>query len=385
LAVETNECKMSNIAFFITTTGWGGLEMNVLKMALGLAELKYNVTLFACKNSKLALEAEGKLTSLIKIEAPKKYFGFRAAKKISQSLKKDNIDLIIVNDNRDLDVISWAKRLFHRKLKVIYHQQMQIGINKKDFIHTLRFKTINYWISPLNWLKVEIGQNTKYPTERVKIIPLCADVERYTKRKYSQKQALKKLGIQPKGKLVGIIGRISPKKGQGFVIEAMKELITKYADLELLVFGSATINDAECQAYEKNIHQYVKDNQLESVVHFKEFSADTELFYNSVDIFTIASESETFGMVTIEAMLSELPIIAADTGGSPEILDGGKLGRLYKYGNIPSYCEQVEWILNNNEEIKSMATKAKEKAMTEYSHLNEITRIAEVVELAKKD
>ncbi|MGY8976988.1 MAG: glycosyltransferase [Cytophagales bacterium] len=36
---------------------------------------------------------------------------------------------------------------------------------------------------------------------------------------------------------------------------------------------------------------------------------DVSVFYNAIDIFALASHSETFGMVTIEAMLSKLPII----------------------------------------------------------------------------
>lgn len=374
---------MAKLAFFITTTGWGGLEMNVLKMALGMQDKGYQVSLITGNNSRLGAEAEGKLASLIKIPVPRKYFDFTAAKKIAGILKANQIESLIVNDNRDIDVISWTKRLFFPKLKVIYHQQMQIGINKRDFLHTFRYNSINYWISPLNWLKEEIGKNTRYPLDRVKIIPLCADVERYTNRKYTKSEALAKLQLEPKATLIGIIGRISPKKGQGFVIKAIESLLKKNVAVELLVFGSATINDTECQAYEQEIKQYVHDHKLGEKIHFRDFSADTESFYNAVDIFTIASESETFGMVTIEAMLSELPIIAADTGGSPEILNHGELGRLYRYDQIDSFCEQVEWILQHPDKIKTMSANAKQKAIVEYSHLNEMSRLAEVVELAR--
>lgn len=375
---------MSNIAFFLTTTGWGGLEMNVLKMALGLSDIKYAVSLFSTKGSRLSEESKGKIDSLIQIDTPRKYFGFKDAKKIAAILKKKNINTIIVNDNRDIDVISWVKRLYYKDLKVIFHQQMQIGINKKDFIHTQRFKTINHWISPLNWLKVQIGENTKYPVDRVHVIPLCADVKRYTNRKYTKEEARNKLGLNADKKLLGIIGRIDPKKGQGFVIKAFEQLIHTHNNIDLLVFGSATINDQACVEYEKEIKKYVVDNKLSKRVHFKEFSAETELFYNAIDIFTIATESETFGMVTVEAMLSEIPIIAANTGGSPEILNEGELGRLYKYENIDHYVEQVNWILDNTAKANEMASNAKNKAMHEYSHLNEMTRIAEVIEMDNK-
>jgi len=65
-------------------------------------------------------------------------------------LKTKDIQTLMVFDNKDLDVIAWTKKIFFKELKVIYQQQMQIGVNKRDFIHDFSFKAINYWISPLS-------------------------------------------------------------------------------------------------------------------------------------------------------------------------------------------------------------------------------------------
>lgn len=371
---------MANIAILITTTGWGGLEMNVLKLAIGLSELNHSVTLLTASNSKLAAESKGKINDLIEIKVPKKYFDFKMAKQLGVIFKSKNKDAVIIPDNRDLDVIAWTKRLYYKKVKVFYHQNMQIGINKRDLIHTWRFKAIDSWITPLDWLKTEVENNTRFPSKRIKIIPIGTQIDRFIHNPLSKTEARKKLSIDTQNPLIGIIGRISQKKGQEFVIEAISELQEAKIKVDVLIFGSATINDPECQAYEKRIKKLVKDKNISQFVHFREFSPDIELFYSAVDIFTIASESETYGMVTIEAMLSELPIIAANTGGSPEILENGKLGRLYNYNMLKDYTEQVEWVLLNPKESKTMASLAKEKALHEYSHLTEIQRIAELIE-----
>jgi glycosyltransferase involved in cell wall biosynthesis len=370
---------MLNIAFFVTTSGWGGLEMNFIQMASGLVNLGYDVKLIVRENSRLHTEASKRFEVVKAIKRPGKYFDFRSARILSRILKNGEIDTIVVHDNRDLDVVSWMKRLFCRNIKVIYQQHMQIGINKKDVIHTQRFKCIDSWVSPLIWLKEEIEKNTKFPAERINIIPFAADTERFSKQKYTLEEAREKLDLSPKVPLIGIIGRISQKKGQGFVIKAIQELIKKGTGVELLIFGSATIDDAECQAYDKEIRDYVKQHKLDKVIHFRHYSADVEQFYCGVDISVIASEKETFGMVTIEAMLSELPIVAADTGGSPEILDRGRLGRLYAYENTDDFNQQLKWILDNPEDARKMATLAKGKAVSEYSSKSQMIRFSRVI------
>ena len=136
--------------------------------------------------------------------------------KIGQSLRNKGIKTLMVFDNKDLDVIAWAKNLFFKGLKVIYQQQMQIGINKRDFIHDFRFKMINYWITPLQYLKNEVLEKTNVNADKIKVIPLCTQISRFVDREHSKLEARQALNILPKAPLLGIIGRITEKKGQLF-------------------------------------------------------------------------------------------------------------------------------------------------------------------------
>ena len=110
----------------------------------------------------------------------------------------------------------------------------------------------------------------------------------------------------------------------------------------------------------------------------REYSEDIHLFYNAIDIFVLASEGETYGMVTIEAMLSGLPVIATKSGGTPEILNFGEFGLLFKHNDIPGFVESVEWILNTPDAAKTMAVKAQTTAIKKFSHLAEIEQIEKV-------
>jgi len=363
------------IAFIITSTGWGGLEMNVLKLATLLSEKGYSISLITQEKSTIFNKRKDLFFSTILLNNRRKYFNFISAKIISKSLKNEGIRTLMVFDNKDIDVVAWTKRLFYNNLNVIYQQQMQIGINKKDLIHTFRFNSINYWISPLQYLKNEISDRTKFPIERVKVIPLCVDIKKFTHRKYSKQEALQILNIIPQAPLIGIIGRISKKKGQLFLVESLIKLKQMGIDIELLIFGSATINDPECQNYYNDLLKKIKQNKLEDVVHIVKFQEDVSVFYNAVDVFALASHSETFGMVTVEAMLSKLPIIATQSGGTSEILDYGKLGLLYEYENYDDFCKKLIWLISNKIESENMAILAQRTACDKYCQEIEINGI----------
>ncbi len=363
------------IAFLISSTGWGGLELNTAKLAKLLTDKGYSVTLISQEKSPIFLKAKNLFASTILINKRRKYFDVKTAKFLSNALKNEDIKTVIVFDNKDLDVIAWAKKIFFKNLQIVYQQQMQIGINKKDVLHTFRYHAINYWISPLQYLKNEVAQRTNFPINRVKIIPLCVDVKKFVPPKYSKDEALKALQIFPKAPLVGIIGRVSEKKGQLFLVEALLQLKQKGVALEVLIFGSATINDPESEKYYHRICEFVEQNKLENEVHFVPHQDDVNVFYNAVDVFVLASHSETFGMVTVEAMLSQLPIIATKSGGTSEILGNGKFGLLYAYENKNEFCEKLIWLLNNKNEMEKIAEAAQKNAIENYAQEMEVDAI----------
>ena len=84
-------------------------------------------------------------------------------------------------------------------------------------------------------------------------------------------------------------------------------------------------------------------------------------------------------MVTIEAMLAGVPVIATNSVGTPEILNYGELGLLYTYNDFNSFCEKVIYILNNEDKVKQMVTKAKETALQKYSHTTECNQIIDLL------
>lgn len=370
---------MKKIGFLIASKGWGGLEMNTLKLAGWLLQRGYPVDIFTIRNSRLYEEAKLLAAGLHEIALPGKYFDFANAGKISELLKSAGIEVLFVFDNRDISVVSIIKNFFCKNLKVIYQQHMQIGINKRDLFHTLRYSGIDLWISPSKYLAEEVARRTRFPQSKVRIIPLGVEVARFTQPGYTKEAARKLLDIPANSLLLGVIGRISPKKGQYFLARAIPELLKKGIDAELLIFGSPTVNDPGDIANYGEIKKFVAAQRLGDKVHFTEHSKDIALFYNAIDICVLASEGETYGMVTIEAMLSGVPVIATNSAGTPEMLNYGELGLLYTYEDFDSFCGQVAALLNNKAKAGEMAEKARSTAFEKFSHVKECDQIEELL------
>ncbi len=364
-----------NLGILITSTGWGGLEMNTLKLARLLTQKGYRITLFTQEQSSLPKHVSNEFFNIVFIKKNRKYFDFSSAKSLSIALKSNEISQVLLVDNKDIDLLSWVKRFYIRSLRIVYQQHMQLGINKKDMLHTFRFKSINRWISPLNYLKDELTVRTHYPIERVSVIPIGVDTDKLFQNKYSKEEALVLLNIQSKHPLVGIIGRISEKKGQLLVVQAAKALIDEGKLVEVLIFGSPTINDVHCQQYDKLLRKYVEDNHLQPYVHFVSHREDVAQFYNAIDVFVLASESETYGMVTIEAMFYGLPIIATQSGGTTEILGGGKFGTLYPQNDLFACKNAMKYVIENNSQMIERGLLAQKEAESKYTHFKEVEAV----------
>ena len=173
------------------------------------------------------------------------------------------------------------------------------------------------------------------------------------------------MGCESDAQLIGVLGRIDEKKGQLFLVQALEQIRASGEELELLIVGEPTINDPRGKAYYDQLMCYIADHQLESVVHFAGFTQDVARFYNAIDVFVMSSIGETYGMVTLEAMLSGVPVLGTDSGGTPEILGRGRLGELYVPENMDAFLaayNRLQQRLKSGElDVEAIRTEIAEK------------------------
>jgi hypothetical protein len=91
------------------------------------------------------------------------------------------------------------------KIRLVYHQAMQLGVPKKDILHTFRFNRIDAWVSTLGYMKKQVLSHTKFPENKLHVIPLGTNIN--STSIHSKEEARKFLKLPSYKFLVGIVGK----------------------------------------------------------------------------------------------------------------------------------------------------------------------------------
>ena len=77
----------------------------------------------------------------------------------------------------------------------------------------------------------------------------------------------------------------------------------------------------------------------------------------------LPSEWEAFGLVLLEAMAAGTPIVATAVGGVPDVLDGGRAGRLVPYGDTAALAEALRSVTTDASETERLRAAATQRVL----------------------
>lgn len=360
------------LAFLCSSSSWGGLEMNVLRFAGYLSEVGHKVTLLAVEGTPLWDASAGIDMERRSILRHRKYADIGKARSLARLFDELKTDIVWIRDTRDMSICGWAKQFSKRDIRIVYQQAMQLGVPKRDLIHTLRFRQIDRWIAPLQFLANQVVQLTRYPKDRIAVIPLAVEPENFIVR-HSPAEVRQSFGLPQEGLLLGNIGRIDPLKGQMILVESLPALRKSAGNVHVVIIGEPTRNEGT--AYLDALHDRSRQLDVERYVHFLPFTRDVARAYACLDVFAMTSSGETFGMVTIEAMISGKAIIGTQSSGTPELLEHGDVGVLYPPGDQKAFTQAVEPLLQSIELRERLGRTARNSALKRFAKNAVIARI----------
>ncbi len=144
-----------------------------------------------------------------------------------------------------------------------------------------------------------------------------------------------------------------------------------------MIVGEPTVNEG--YKYLKMINEYMNNNNLIKSIRFYNFIENTNYFYSAIDIFCLSSLSETYGLVTIEALIKAVPVIASNLGGTPEILNYGTYGELFESGNENDLADKIKNMYENYQFYKTKAISQRDEILSKYNKNQEIASILELL------
>ncbi len=155
------------------------------------------------------------------------------------------------------------------------------------------------------------------------------------------------------------VGRLTPYKKVDNLIRAISFLEDKP---KLIVIGP-TLD----QQYRASLERLA--NELEVDTSFLGRISDQLLvdYYSSATALVLPSIDELFGLVLLEAMACELPVVGNKAGGVPEAVDDGKTGYLVRQGDIKQLTDRLRLLLTDQQEATRLGIAGRQRVLLEFT------------------
>ncbi|SET49600.1 glycosyltransferase family 4 protein [Hymenobacter actinosclerus] len=356
------------LSILCLSDSWGGLELNTARFAGWMRERGWPVQVITRAGSPLAARAAELGATVVTLENPWKALDLPAAGRLASALRTFESRALLISRNGDLGLAVLCQRLYLPELPLVYQQHMQLGLAKRGLVHTLRYRALAAWLAPLPGLARQVLEKTRLSPEKLHVVPLGVELEKFADAQLTTAEARRRLQLElpPGTVLLGLVGRLDDGKGQDFVVETMAGLRQQFPQLHLLLVGEPTRNEGN--AYADALRTRIQELGLSEVVHLRGFTPQPEVAYRALDISITASVSETYGMVTIEALAAGKPVLGAAAGGTRELLDDSRTGLLFELHNQASFAAVVARLLQEPGLMERLGRAGQQEAFTTYSH-----------------
>jgi len=255
-----------------------------------------------------------------------------AAYMAKKMLQEEGIYLPIVTTLHGTDITLVGSHPF-------YKPAVTFSINKSDAVTT-------------------VSQSLKDDTLRlfdikndINVVPNFIDLEKYNHEFTDCQRAMM---ANDDEKIITHISNLRPVKRVQDVISVFYN-IQKEMPAKLMFIGEGPEKEkVELRCQELGI--------LDKVVFFGRSNEIDKILCFS-DLFLLPSQTESFGLVALEAMASGVPVISSNTGGLPEVNIHGKSGFLSNVGDVEDMTRNALHILSDETRLKTFKNNARKEAL----------------------
>lgn len=292
---------------------------------------------------------------------------FALLEKAIEVANKINFDIIHAHD--------WVVAFAARTLKHAYKLPLIATIHATEYgrnygIHNdmqRYISSVEWWLTYESWKVIcnsEYMKNeTKYvfqlPEDKVVVINNGVQLDKFNgiERDYNFRRNY----AADNEKIILFVGRLVQEKGVHILVDAAPKIMANYHDVKFVVVGRGPQWDY--------LHHKVNSMGIAQKFYFTGYVSDEDLkkLYKCADIAVFPSLYEPFGIVALEAMVAQVPVVVTDTCGLGEIVEHGIDGMKAYTGNANSLADCVLTILFNPELAEKIKVNALRKAQTVYN------------------
>jgi len=270
---------------------------------------------------------------------------YKAVRQLREVMKKEKYNIVHCHTPMGGVVARLAGKKYRRNgLRMIY---------TAHGFHFYKGAPIHFWLMfyPVEWYLAKhtdtlITINDEdYKRALAKFGKRCRDIQYVPgvgvdEKKFEKKLSAKEkhvlresLGLTDEDKVLICVGRLDKNKNQGFLIRATKELVKNDSRYQLLLVGPDELNG--------KYQRLAKKMGIVNNVHFLGFRDDISELLQISDIATSMSIREGLGINLVEALMSDVPVIASSNRGHNIFIKDGENGFIVNNKSISQFVERV--------------------------------------------
>ena len=221
----------------------------------------------------------------------------------------------------------------------------RFGINESDGVTAIS-----------NYLRDKTIQEFQ-PDRAIEVIPNFVNCDVYMPLPAEEREKGRARYAQPGEKLLVHLSNFRPVKRTADVVRIFSRVAHEIPAQLLMIGDGPDRSAAEWLAHRKGIHDRV---------HFLGKQSSVSEILPLCDLLLMPSELESFGLVALEAMACQVPTIATQVGGVPELIEDGVTGRLLPVGDVDGMAGASLELLRDPSRLEEMKDAARRHARSRY-------------------
>lgn len=252
---------------------------------------------------------------------------------------KESYDMLILNE---YDQIETAKTLKKYSSKaIIYHGPYYCAFNKRYNMYNKMFDIL--YLRGIRKRKPIIFTKSKLAMEYLQSKGLAVKdfvgvgLDKNQLHKNVEENNPYETLIEGDKKNLLYIGKLEERRNVIFLLECLKELVKLNDDYRLIMVGNGEAT------YKEKVFEFIKSNDLEKYVVYKEKIEQMYLpyIYKNSEIFLLPTSFEIWGMVLMEAMLCNCPVVTTFNGGSSSLIKNGYNGMIIEELDVEKWVNTI--------------------------------------------
>lgn len=369
----SSETDRKKVIIFITKSNWGGAQKYVFDIATHLPKDQFDVVVSLGGNGLLRTRLAESGIRIIPLYGLERDVSvtkdFKSFFNILKILKNERPDIIHVNSTKISGLAALAGRLVGIK-NIIFTIHGWAFNEPRGFISKTIIKSlylVMLWLSH-NVIAVSnkiVAQVQSWPFRKETLKVVHNGINKPTF--LTKDIAREKLGeilhtvFSQDTLLCGGIGELHPIKGQTYAIQAIEKILKERPEIKIsyIIIGSGEIKE--------KLVEEIKTRGLEGKVFLTGYLQDASAYLKALDYYIFPSLSEGLPYAIVEAGFAEIPVIASNVGGIPEVITHGTEGTLTPSMDPEAIYEALCTYIDNPAQAKSHATTLHDKVAKEFS------------------